>query len=220
MIAETETPKTRVVVFDFDGTIVNSMEAFADIAARVMPRRLPVKSSDARRLYLETSGIPFFQQLEVLFPGNSANAATAGEFEAEKLLGYFDEPIFEDAPDTVSELRSRGIKAAVSSNNFQDLVDRFVGQTGIEFDMVCGFRDGFAKGRDHFVHIEREFGVTPAEITFVGDSLKDGERADGHGVAFIGKTGIFTRTQFLEKFPNARVISALSELKGIIPCMR
>ena len=206
---------TKVVVFDFDGTIVNSMEAFADIASRVMPRHLPIDAKAARRLYLETSGVPFFEQLEILFPGDTANAAAAREFEAEKLEGYFDEPLFDDAAETISALQGRGLVCAVSSNNFQELVDRFVEQAGIAFDMVCGFRDGFAKGRDHFAHIERIFGVKPGQITFVGDSLKDGERANGHGVAFIGKTGIFTREQFREMFPNARVISALSELVKI-----
>ena len=205
--------KPDVIVFDFDGTIVNSMEAFADIAAKVMPRHHPIDSTTARRLYLETSGIPFFQQLEVIFPNDPANAATAEEFERIKLEGYFDEPLFDDAADTVGALRAMGMKAVVSSNNFQELVDRFVAGCGIEFDMVCGFRDGFAKGADHFRHIEKSFGVEPGQVAFVGDSLKDGERARGSNIPFIAKTGIFTREQFMEKFPDARVISALSELR-------
>ena len=61
-------------------------------------------STTARRLYLETSGIPFFQQLEVIFPNDPANAATAEEFERIKLEGYFDEPLFDDAADTVGAI--------------------------------------------------------------------------------------------------------------------
>lgn len=203
----------RVVVFDFDGTLVDSMSAFADIAARVMPRRHPVDAATARRLYLETSGLPFFQQLETLFPGDPANRATAEEFERAKIERYFDEPLCDGAAETVAHLRERGVKVAVSSNNFQGQVDRFVGQTGIAFDLVLGFRQGFAKGADHFRHIEETLGVPREAITFVGDSLKDGERARDCGVRFIGKTGIFTREQFSAKFPEARVISTLAELK-------
>ena len=127
-----------------------------------------------------------------------------------------DSPLFDDAAETIRHLRERGIKVAVSSNNFQELVDRFVDKAGIAFDLVCGFREGFAKGEDHFAYIERRFGLPRGQIAFVGDSLKDGDRAAASGVAFIGKTGIFTRGQFAERFPEARVIERLSELKGIV----
>jgi phosphoglycolate phosphatase-like HAD superfamily hydrolase len=203
------------VIFDFDGTIVDSMSTFADIAAKVMPKRLRIDSETARRSYLETSGIPFFQQLEILFPGDPANKATAEEFEKIKREGYFDEPLFEDAPDTVLHLRNLGIKVAVSSNNFQHLVDEFVENRGLKFDAVLGFRKGFDKGAPHFGFIENEFQIPREKMTFVGDSLKDGERAKGFGIKFIAKEGFFTREKFTQNFPKIRVISNLSELKNI-----
>jgi phosphoglycolate phosphatase-like HAD superfamily hydrolase len=205
----------QAIVFDFDGTIVDSMNAFADIAADVMPRRLKIDAQTARRLYFETSGIPFFQQLEVLFPGDSNNEWVAQEFEKIKKEGYLQEPLFEDAPETVASLRDKGIKTIVSSNNFQNLVDEFVGKADIEFDLVLGFRDGFAKGVDHFRHIEHHLGIPRERMAFVGDSLKDGERAASYGIEFIAKEGFFTRQQFTAQFPEARVISNLSELPGM-----
>lgn len=208
---------TKVVVFDFDGTIVNSMEAFADIAARVMPGHYQIDSTTARRRYIETSGIPFFEQIEAIFPNHPANAAAADEFERAKLKGYFEEPLFDDAAETIRHLKEQGIKVAVSSNNFQHLVDRFVGQTGIELDVVMGFKDGFAKGADHFAHIERVLGVDRSRITFVGDSLKDAERAADYGVDFIGKEGIFSRDEFHAKYPEVPVIRNLAELKMMFP---
>lgn len=203
------------LVFDFDGTIVDSMNAFADIAAEVMPKRLPIDAAAAREKYFETSGLPFFQQLEAIFPGDPANRETAEEYERLKLEGYFDEPLFDGVHDTLAALRKSGVKAIVSSNNFQHLVDRFVEMKGMRFDMVLGFRDGFAKGADHFRHIERELGIPRERITFVGDSLKDGERAADCGVSFIAKEGIFTRDQFQSKFPGVKVIKELSELKNL-----
>lgn len=203
------------VIFDFDGTIVDSMNAFAEIASKVMPKRLNIDPATARQKYFETSGLPFFQQLEAIFPGDPANKETAEEYERLKLEGYFEEPLFDDALDTVSCLRERGLRVAVSSNNFQHLVDEFVERKGMEFDMVLGFRDGFAKGADHFRHLEHSFRVPKGEIVFVGDSLKDGERAEQYGVNFIAKEGIFTRKQFEESFPGTIVISELAELKDI-----
>ena len=208
--------QTKAVIFDFDGTIVDSMNAFADIAARVMPKHLAIDSATARRKYLESSGIPFFQQLEILFPGHPANEKTAEEFERIKLEGYFEEPLYADAAKTVRRLRESGIRTIVSSNNFQHLVERFVEGRPIEFDMVLGFKEGFAKGADHFRHIESFLGVPREGMTFVGDSLKDGERALQYGIEFIAKEGIFTRNEFQRKFPGARVISTLSDLIDIV----
>ena len=74
----------KVVVFDFDGTVVDSMDSFADIAADVMPRYYSISGEEAKRLYLETSGIPFFQQLEQLFPNNENNDKAAHDFEETK----------------------------------------------------------------------------------------------------------------------------------------
>ncbi len=203
-----------MVAFDFDGTIVDSMSAFADVAAKVMPRHFDIDAETARRRYLETSGIPFFQQLEVIFPGHALNDRAAEEFEAEKLDGYFDEPLFDDVIETIVFLREHGIKTAVSSNNFQHLVDQFVAQAGIPFDLTLGFKPNFAKGADHFYHIQEALGVDRAAITFVGDSLKDGERASDFGIDFIGKEGTFSRTDFHAAFPQALIITHLAELKA------
>jgi len=204
------------VVFDFDGTLVDSMEVFADIAADIMPKYYPIDFNEARASYIKTSGLPFFQQLEVLFPGHKANAKTAEEFERTKLDGYFERPLFDDVRETLKDLRNRGIKVVVSSNNFQELVDEFVKRSCIEMDLVLGFRKNFAKGADHFEEIAKVFEIDKGEILFVGDSLKDAEKAESFGLDFVGKEGTFSRAQFVEAFHGIRTISKLSELNAIV----
>lgn len=215
-MTEEKTKKKAVVVFDFDGTIVDSMGKFAEIASFVMPRHYGVDGKEAKRLYLTTSGIPFFQQLQTIFPGNPANPEAADEFETIKKKSYFTQRVFEDVADTIEKLKEKNIKVVVSSNNFQELVDGFVEKTGLKFDMVLGYKDNFAKGADHFRHIMKETGCSSDEIVFVGDSLKDAERADAFGVKFVGKEGIFTEDQFKRHLPRAKVIKTLSELPEII----
>jgi phosphoglycolate phosphatase len=205
----------KVCVFDFDGTLVDSMGAFADIAADVMETHYGMHYADARRRYLQTSGIPFFQQLDVIFPEGEKNSTLADEFEQRKLDGFFAEPYFGDVVEALGYLRSKGLKTVVSSNNFQYNVDEFVAQNPAPFDHVLGFKDGFAKGRDHFRHLMEAEGVAAGEIVFVGDSLKDGERALDSGVAFIGRTGTFGRDEFLQQFPSIAVVDSLLELQGI-----
>ncbi len=205
----------KAIIFDFDGTIVDSMEAFADIASEVIPKHYGTSKEEARRLYIKTSGLPFFQQLEQIFPNHPSNTKAAEEYESTKKKDYLDKPAFDDVMDTVEGLRQFGVKTIVSSNNFQELVDTHIEKIGVEFDMVLGFKDNFAKGEEHFAHIEDALNIQRDEMIFVGDSIKDGERAKHSGVNFIGKEGTFDASDFKREFPGVITISNLSELKDI-----
>jgi phosphoglycolate phosphatase-like HAD superfamily hydrolase len=206
----------KVVIFDFDGTVVASMDSFAEIAGEVIPLYYGASQEEAKRLYFETSGIPFFQQLEQLFPGNKNNDAAAREFEDKKKLDYLSKKTFGDVKGAVESLSEMGIKTVVSSNNFQDLVDMLAANLDVKFDMVLGFRPGFAKGNDHFSYIKKTFNVKKDEMIFVGDSIKDGERADNFGIDFIARTGIFSEKDFTSKFPRAKVVPDFRELKKFV----
>jgi phosphoglycolate phosphatase len=203
------------VIFDFDGTLVDSMDVFANIAAEIMPKHYPINFDTARAMYMETSGLPFFQQLESLFPNHKANAKASEEFESTKLEGYYDRPLFTDTVDTLKHLRTNGMKVVVSSNNFQELVDAFVEKAGMEMDLVLGFKPGFAKGADHFKYIEQTLNTNKQQMLFVGDSMKDAEKARDFGLDFVGKEGVFTRAEFTKVFPDMNTIATLSELKAI-----
>ena len=206
----------KMLVFDFDGTLVDTMQGFADVAADVVSTRYSVAFAWAREKYLETSGIPFFQQLEVMFPNDARNEQSADEFEERKLEGFFSEKFDDDVRNTLISLKSQGYRVAVSSNNFQHLLDQFVASETIEFDMVLGCRENFFKGADHFNHIQSVLGVGPHEILFVGDSLVDGQRARESGIRFVGRTGTFTADAFCEAHPNTQTVDQLSELASIL----
>lgn len=208
--------KKKVLIFDFDGTIVDSMGTFAQIASKVMPKYYTIDSATAHRLYLTTSGIPFFEQLETIFPGHHQNPKAANEYETIKKESYFTKKIFTDVPETIKTLRENNIKVIVSSNNFQELVNEFVNRTKISFDMVLGYRTNFAKGTDHFNYIIKQLGCTREEMIFVGDSLKDAERARDCGIDFIGREGIFKGEEFEKLLPKTKVIKSLTELMEIL----
>lgn len=204
-------------MLDFDGTLVDTMGGFAQVASKVLNRYFGTPVEVARRQYIETSGIPFRQQVELLHPLDPRNDAAAAEFESLKLEGFFNERFSEEAKEAVRRLRGRGKRVVVSSNNFQHLVDAFCKrEPDVQFDLILGAREGFYKGPDHFRYIERAFSCPRDAMCFVGDSLKDGERAQGYGVPFIAKAGTFTKKEFQDRFPSVVVIESLLELEEII----
>ncbi len=203
----------KAFLFDFDGTLVDTMGGFADIAGRVIHEHHSEMSfEEARRRYLDTSGVPFFQQLEIIFPGDPKNAETSAIFEETKKTGFFNQHFHDDVIHTITALRRKGIIAGVCSNNFQELIDRFVSREGLEFDVVLGFRPGFEKGKAHFDFVMDKFGLGREDLVFVGDSLKDAEKARANGLRFVGICGTFTADDFRRRDPDTITIENIKEL--------
>ncbi len=208
--------KTKAYLFDFDGTLVDTMKGFADIAARVINQFHPeISFETARRKYLETSGNPFFQQLEIILPNHPTNAEKAQIFEESKKEGFFNSEFTNEVRYTIEKLRARGHVVGVASNNFQELIDEFIENEGLEFDIVLGFRDGFEKGKQHFDYVMNEFSLSRDDLTFVGDSLKDAEKAFANNINFIGLCGTFTRDDFLKVRGDIDTIETIEELLDI-----
>jgi phosphoglycolate phosphatase-like HAD superfamily hydrolase len=207
---------TRVLVLDFDGTVADTMSYLTDLAAGLLAERYGMGREEARRAYVDTTGLPFVQQMEILYPGDARNAETVRLFETDKVESMHRFDLFPDVKPVMAALRSAGIRVCVSSGNYEDLILDFIGKRGLEVDLVMGFRPGFEKGTDHFEHAMRTFGSEPASTVFVGDSIKDGERARESGIAFIGKTGLVSREEFQESFGQIPVVSTLEELLHIL----
>jgi phosphoglycolate phosphatase len=210
-------PAKSVCVFDFDGTLVDSMNGFADLAAELMAEHFGVAPEEARQDYLRTSGLPFFQQLETLRPGDPRNAEVAELFEAAKQADYFERPFFSEVPAAIDALQEHGIRAVVSSNNGQEIVEEYLQKkTKPQFDLVLGFKKNFSKGKAHFDKVLAHFGLQAKDMLFVGDSLHDAQQAVEFGVDFVGRVGTFSAAQFQAVHPELRTVRGLDELTRVL----
>lgn len=217
-MAQSRAVRPRVVLFDLDGTLVDTMGGFADIAAEVMAARHGVEWGWARGKYLETSGLPFCKQLEVVFPGHAENGAASDEFEARKLAVCEATSMDAHTIQGLEALRALGLKLVVSSNTGQSVVDAFVAREGFAFDLALGFdpAQGLGKGRPHVERALAVFGVAREELLFVGDSLKDGDLADECGVPFIGRLGTFREADFRQRDAAAVCVPHVAELAALL----
>lgn len=207
----------HVVIFDFDGTLVDSMGGFTQIAAKVLSKYFGVTQAQGAALYKATSGLPFCDQVGVLFPEHANTEAAIDAFESEKATSYLSKAPFPDAHDMLVQLHQKGLTTVISSNNFQTLVDKLVAHTKLPVDLALGLRDhDFGKGDPHFNHISEVYGVGRDAMVFIGDSLKDAEHAMDCGVDFIGRLSTFTRDDFEAKYPAVPLIQHLSELPKLL----
>jgi phosphoglycolate phosphatase len=210
--------QVRAVMFDLDGTLIDTMGGFADLAAEVMQTRHGLDAVTGRRRYMETSGIPFRQQLEVIHPGHAENQAASDEFEVRKRAVCDRAVMTPETVDGLAKLRQAGCKLIVSSNSAQYFVDEFQAREEFEFDLVLGFdaAQSLAKGAPHVERTCQMFGLSRSDIVFCGDSLKDGELARACELAFVARLGTFSANEVRKWDANAMFVDDIPALATLV----
>lgn len=206
----------KMIAFDLDGTLVDSMGGFADIAENVIHKHFKVSIPTARLYYKTTSGLPFRFQLQKLFPGHEAIDRAEEEYESVKTAEYAVRPFFSDVASALQKLKNAGFLLSVSSNNSEENVRQKMSGHAAVFDEIVGFRPGFFKGTDHFCHLAEKYGIAQSEILFVGDSLHDAKMAHDNGISFVARLGTFSDEEFRALDMTMNSISDLTELCGLL----
>ena len=209
----------KAVIFDFDGTLADSMPFLESIGVEMMMKYFGVSKKDATTRYRSTTGLPYEQQVKMNFPDHPKNEEAIEAFEKLKIDRIFEQLLFEDTEDSVGKLNQMGIDVFVSSSTFQTTINEYFRRLGILslFKGILGYRPGFEKGADHFNHIHSEYNIQFDDMLFVGDSLKDYERSQGF-CKFIGISGMFSIEDFNSKGHSGLVVEKLSEvISNIVP---
>ncbi|MHA2359423.1 MAG: HAD family hydrolase [Candidatus Thorarchaeota archaeon] len=207
----------QAVIFDFDGTLADSMPFLERIGVQIMIEFFDVSKEDATQRYRSTTGLPYEHQIKMNFPDNPMNEQAIEEFEKLKIERIFEQELFPDAEETVRRLSKMGIEVFVSSSTFQTTIEEYFRRKEILnlFKTIVGYRPGFEKGADHFNHINSTYNVSFEDMVFVGDSLKDYERAQGF-CNFIGVVGMFSEQSFWKAGHKGHLISKLSEIPDLV----
>lgn len=207
--------KLKVIIFDFDGTLVDTMGVYADLAADLIAKHYGWKREIARQEYLRTSGLPFSGQLDVLIPRSSQNTIVADEFEQKKLVVAKNIRLDSDTREALQKLQTK-YKIVVSSSNFETNIKDFFARETVHPDLILGFRPNFNKGLEHFNFVMAHYGRQKDEILFVGDSLHDFFKAREFGISFIAKLGTFDLFDFQKIDADVRGVSSIQELNKFL----
>lgn len=205
------------VILDFDGTLADSMPFLERIGVRTMMKYYDITSEEATKRYRTTTGLPFEQQIQINFPDRTENKHAIEEFEKLKIDSIYDQRLFPDTVRTLAVLNDRGFSVFVSSSTFQSTIEKYFARRNLQnfFDQILGYRPGFEKGKDHFKYVQEQHNIEMSEIVFVGDSIKDYERANGY-CSFVAVAGMFSEDDFREAGHDGPVIGELSELLDVI----
>lgn len=181
----------RLVIFDFDGTLANTVPTIVSTARTVLARHglTDEAMGDLTRLV----GPPFPQAYSLVYGFSEEEAAQiTAEYRAiYRGIGPEAWPLFGGVAALLRRLRSAGRLTAVASSKQMAMVERALADNGITelFDVALG-KSSDAEG-DKVSLIRRamdDLGVVPAEAVMVGDRHHDVEAAAACGVPCVGVT--------------------------------
>lgn len=182
----------RYLVFDLDGTLVDSLPGIAEGVRRAMeamqlvaPEPEAVRGmigQGARNLCAQALG---YESTEAA-PAELLESMYCGFCEAYPHCwqGNYTLP-YPGIPELLMRLKDAGARLAVLSNKPHEVTLPMVQQLfpGIGFDPIMGYTGRFPRkpAPDALLHIATEWGASPAELTLVGDSLYDARTAQAAG---------------------------------------
>lgn len=203
--------KVKAVIFDFDGTIANTMPFLTELAVKLMTETYDISKNEAEKRYLETTGLAFANQIELIFPNHPNNHEVVTTFESRKLEGVFTHPIFSEVIPTLKYFKNKGIKTFICSSTKQEIIAKYARLNKIDdlVDGLFGYKSNFEKG-DQIDFVLQHYKLQPDEVMFIGDSLKDYDFAKDKKVDFIGLSRIFEKIEFQKK--GLLSVSCLTDL--------
>ncbi|MEG2366358.1 MAG: HAD family hydrolase [Alistipes sp.] len=197
---------TKLVIFDLDGTLLNTIGDLAVSCNSVLALRgLPQHSYET---YCGFVGSGILRLVERALPEPLRTPYTVAAVRRDFVAYYtahidrYTKP-YEGIEELLATLTARGIRVAVASNKFQagteKLMQRFFPTT--PFAALLGQREGVALKPDPTIveEILRTTNTAPGEALYIGDSGIDMLTARAAGVCAVGCTwGFRTRAELVE----------------------
>jgi pyrophosphatase PpaX len=211
------TPVFKAVVFDLDGTLVDSVElialSFQHAIREVMGREA------SREEAMQHVGTPLKEQMVRISPGHADElVAVYREFnhrEHDRMLKLYDGIL-----DLLNRLTKAGVSLGLVTSKSRPTTQMAFDLTGIEpyFDatVCCDEAPGNKPSAEPILYCLAGLGAAPEDAAYVGDSPADIQAAHAARVTAIAVSwGVFD-TQALAAEKPDRLVHTIPELADVL----
>lgn len=215
--------KYKGIIFDLDGTLLNTVYDLADSVNEVLTHMgFPCHDEEEYKLKI---GHGFRNLIEVSLPEDQRTEENI-EKGLDMFVKAYDQKYknrtvpYNGIPELMEQLHDRHICFAVNSNKRMDytnaLVDKFFSH--LTFTAVFGEREGVPKKPDpaSALEIAGMMGLKPEEILYIGDSSTDMATGKNAGMDTVGVAWGFRGREELEASGGTYIVDRPEEILDII----
>ena len=212
----------KIIVFDLDGTLLNSLEDLADSANWVLEQHgFPTHPVDAYRYFV---GDGVRKLIERILPQEERTDARIEQCQQEFVVYYKvhmeDKTcVYEGITELLAELKNRGLKIAVATNKVHVAVAPLMAKyfPNIRFDAMIGQREDVPvkPAPQIMFDILKETGCELSEALHVGDTATDMQLAHNAGVTPVGVLWGYRPLEELREAGAKFIIEKPQELLGL-----
>lgn len=212
----------RAVLFDLDGTLLDTLEDIAAAMNAVFGRRgyRPLTLDECRLMVGEGMETLVRRAVRPEDAGDAAAAAIVREFrEAYAGAWRAHSRPYPGVPGLLEGLKARGVRTAVLSNKSHPFTEEMTrALLPFDFDVVRGAFPGFPYKPDPAaaLAVAAEMGLRPAEFAFVGDTRIDMETALAAGMFPVGVRWGFRDASELERAGAAVLLAEPGDLIAVL----
>ena len=213
----------NLIVFDLDGTLINSLEDLADSANHILTQHgFPTHPIDAYRYFV---GDGVRKLIERILPLEERNVAQIEQCRQE-FVEYYKihmedkTAVYEGITELLKALKVRGLKIAVATNKVhiavKPLMEKYFPE--IQFDSMIGQREGIPVKPNPQIMFDilKETGCEPSETLHVGDTATDMQLAHNAGITPIGVLWGYRPLEELQEAGARYIIEHPLELLEIV----
>ncbi|MGE7673550.1 pyrophosphatase PpaX [Lysinibacillus sp. NPDC094403] len=207
----------KALLFDFDGTLLNTNDLIIQTFMHVLNERFPGQYSP--KDCLKFLGPSLKQTFSDITPGEE-DAMMAKYREYNEL--HHDELVtqYPDVVSTLEQLKDMGIKLAIVSTKRNGMIDRGLSVLGAShlFDIRIGTDDVKNVKPDPepvLLALER-LGVNKEDAIMIGDNSHDIEAGHNAGVRAAGVAWAFKGEEYLQQFKPEYMLHHMTDLFEIV----
>lgn len=204
--------KPKTIIFDFDGTIADSVGVFIDIARRISGSNVDIEASEIRSL---RSLIKFGQRVNTPFWRFPVALAKVRSM-VDKQIGEITP--FDGIPEAIRQLHASGYQLFIVSTNERATIEKFLRLNELDsyFSGVYGSKKLVKSKTRSLASLLRRRGLDPRNCVFVGDENRDLEASRASGVPLIAVSWGFGDAIELDELGAAIVIDKPADLAWAI----
>jgi len=218
VIAVTPIKKYKLVIFDWDGTvmdsvtkIVNCIRSSAESLNLVPPSDLAIKN---------IIGMSLEKAIDVLFPDNAAqHQALIKGYKRQYSVDTTPTPVFDNVASVLGALKEQGIVLAVATGKGRDGLERLLEQSKLRhfFSATRTSDEALSKhSPDMLYQLLEELGISAQDAVMIGDTQIDMTMAKAAGMDRIGVTMGVHNAQQLNKLSPIATVDNYLQLQQVL----